>query len=264
MAATSDSDLLAKVQAVKNAILAVRQNYYERRRQVLLDALTSLGASVSALGTPSYVIPTQSTASGVQATPTPQGTPTTQANVNNTQSNPYQPNSDGTLTWQGVGYYYLGNSQANGNNPAGTYRVDNQAFITAYNDNLRTQSQSAPTTTPSSVAPPAPSQASQAAPGNQGITVQVPTSIQPSGTATYQTNAPSTAAIAAGTSIYGSFSPQGVSVTDANVATTTTGIGTSVPNSPIGSTVQASTTGWFKVTVPTGEVVYTKINPLKS
>ena len=49
---------------------------------------------------------------------------------------PFLPNSEGLLTWQNPAYYSITNQQANGGNPVGTYYVDNQAFITNYNNNV--------------------------------------------------------------------------------------------------------------------------------
>ena len=52
---------------------------------------------------------------------------------------PVQPNSDGTLTWYGPGYYNVTNQQANGGNPTGIYYVSNQEFITIYDENVQGQ-----------------------------------------------------------------------------------------------------------------------------
>ncbi|MDE1861236.1 MAG: hypothetical protein KGH72_06000 [Candidatus Micrarchaeota archaeon] len=57
------------------------------------------------------------------------------------QSNPFTANQDGTLTWNGKGWYYLANVQANKGNKAGAYYVDNQAFITTYNNDVVSQIQ---------------------------------------------------------------------------------------------------------------------------
>jgi hypothetical protein len=74
--------------------------------------------------------------------------------------NPYQPGSNGTLTWHGVGYYNITNSKANGNNPAGVYYVSNAAFIATYDQNILIQTP-APNSSLPIAGPLSPQQATQ-------------------------------------------------------------------------------------------------------
>lgn len=49
------------------------------------------------------------------------------------KTNPIKPNSDGTITWVGPGYYDISDKKANGGNPVGVYYVSNQQYILNYN-----------------------------------------------------------------------------------------------------------------------------------
>lgn len=54
-----------------------------------------------------------------------------------TDQNPIQPNSDGTLTWHGTGYYSITNKKANGGNPTGVYYISDQEYVVAYNSYIQ-------------------------------------------------------------------------------------------------------------------------------
>lgn len=53
--------------------------------------------------------------------------------VMGTQSDPFQPNPNETITWQGSGYYNMTNQTANDGNPPGIYYISNNQFILNYN-----------------------------------------------------------------------------------------------------------------------------------
>jgi hypothetical protein len=61
-------------------------------------------------------------------------------------SSPWQPQTNGTLIYEGPGYYSLTNVQANGGNPVGTYYVSNEQFMTAYNTDVLSQTSTSTTT----------------------------------------------------------------------------------------------------------------------
>lgn len=62
-------------------------------------------------------------------------TNSTGTSSSNSQSNPYQPNSAGVLTWYGPGWYNL--TVSGMGTTAGLYYINNQQFITSYNNNLQ-------------------------------------------------------------------------------------------------------------------------------
>jgi hypothetical protein len=64
---------------------------------------------------------------------------TTSTTGTGTLYNPYTPNANGTLTWQGPGTYDITNFQANGGNPTGLYYISDPAFITIYNQDVLSQ-----------------------------------------------------------------------------------------------------------------------------
>lgn len=56
----------------------------------------------------------------------------------------------------------------------------------------------------------------------------------------------------------------GILVNPTNVAYSTSADGSQIPNAPTGSKVVSLGNGWYQVTVPSGAVEMTKINPLSS
>ena len=132
--------------------------------------LTTTVATTSSASIPTTPITSTTTVSGgttiVSPTPTPAPsgattttTPVTTVNGTGTQTDPWTAQSDGTVLWQGKGWYLLANKQAGG---AGVSQlVDNLDFIHSYNLNVLAQSSAvtstvtAPASTTSSTVIPA-------------------------------------------------------------------------------------------------------------